>query len=82
MRNGHCLFQSFWYDARHPLQLLYHLLVPFDRAVHKHFWIVSLPPPLAPNRVLVMTPAEDALVCTGERGPVQQRIAKVSQQWI
>mmetsp|Transcript_11293 Transcript_11293/g.42147 ORF Transcript_11293/g.42147 Transcript_11293/m.42147 type:complete len:519 (-) Transcript_11293:298-1854(-) len=54
-------------DTRDALELLDHAAMPFHRRRHDLVRIVDLPAPLSANWILVVPPAEDALVRARER---------------
>ena len=47
---------------------LYHLAMPFQSTIDDHLWRIHIPAPFPPNRVLMMSPAEHALVGTCHAG--------------
>jgi len=63
---GHRVGQPLRLHSGHASQLLHHIAVQLDAGVHQHLRLVRLPAPLAPHRVLVVPPAEHALVGAGQ----------------
>mmetsp|Transcript_16459 Transcript_16459/g.47292 ORF Transcript_16459/g.47292 Transcript_16459/m.47292 type:complete len:306 (-) Transcript_16459:319-1236(-) len=62
------ILPSFLLDTGYAPRLLDHLDVLVNGPLDDEVGIVCLPPPLPPDRILVMTPAKDALVGARQRG--------------